>query len=76
MQPLRHLPPGSEKLPAHHRAQQHHKRRQNLPGEGGGHSLRAHLLRRELAREADALVPTPSAQAFPSSEGEPLCSLD
>lgn len=36
MQPLRHFPPGSEELPAHHRAQQHHQRRQNLPGENEG----------------------------------------
>lgn len=74
MQPLCHFPPGSEKLPAHHWAQQHHKRRQNLPGERGG--LGAHLVRRELAGEADELVFTPSAQVFLSLEGEPLCNLD
>lgn len=74
MQPLCYFPPGSEKLPAHHWAQQHHKRRQNLPGERRG--LGAHLVGRELAREAGALVSTPSAQALLSLEGEPVCNLD
>ena len=74
MQPLCDFPPGSEKLPAYHWAQQHHKRRQNLPGEGGGRG--AHLVGRELAKEADELFSTPSAQAFLSLERERLCNLD
>lgn len=72
MQPLRHFPPGSEELPAHHRAQQHHQRRQNLPGENEG--LGAHLARREFAREADALV-SPLQLRLSSPWKEPLCNL-
>jgi len=68
MQPLCHFPPGSEKLPAYHWTQQHHKRWQNLPGEMRG--SQAHLVRGELGREANELAATRSAQSFLSSRKE------
>lgn len=73
MQPLRHFPPGSQELPAHHRAQQHHQRRQNLPGERGAGSTSGGW--EKLAREADELVSTPSAQDLLSLK-EPLRNLE